>query len=121
MDECLIASQSSPEFLSALPATIGSEGLGSGAEPIEELNTHPFQLIGEWLRSDWREIEAAPLPARITMLLEQLKRREASGQVRRWPISMADATTCLGEGESFEAPAAPMSDHGSRRRVLAEA
>ena len=81
---------------------------------------HPFQLIGERLRSDWREIETAALPARITMLLEQLKRREASGQVHRWPINMADAATCLGEGESLEARAAPMGDHGDRR-VLAEA
>ena len=87
---------------------------------MKQPNTHPFQLIGERLRSDWREIEAAPLPARITMLLEQLKRREASGQVRRWPINGADAATCL-EGKGLEANAAPMTDRSSRRLVLAEA
>ena len=82
---------------------------------------HPFGLIGERLRSEWHEIEAAALPARITMLLEQLKQRETSGQSHRWAITVAGAAACFGEGESLEGRAAPMSDHGSRRLVLAEA
>ena len=42
---------------------------------MKQSGKHPFKLIGERLRSDARE--TALLPAGITMLLEQLKRREA--------------------------------------------
>ena len=44
---------------------------------VKQSGKRPFKLIGQRLRSDGREIETALLPAGITMLLEQLKRREA--------------------------------------------
>jgi hypothetical protein len=44
---------------------------------VKQSGKHPFKLIGERLRGDGRENETALLPAGITMLLEQLKRREA--------------------------------------------
>ena len=44
---------------------------------MKQSGKRPFKLIGERLRSAARENETALLPAGITMLLEQLKRREA--------------------------------------------
>jgi hypothetical protein len=44
---------------------------------MERPDSHAFRLIGQRLRTNWREVETAPLPIRITILLEQLKRREA--------------------------------------------
>ena len=85
---------------------------------MKQPDNHRFELIGERLRSDWREIETAPLPARITMLLEQLKRREASEQAHRRAFNAAHAATDLGDG--LEAKCTPMIDRGSRRLVLAE-
>ena len=85
---------------------------------MKQPDNHPFELIGEWLRSDWREIETAPLPARITMLLEQLKRREASEQLHRRAFNAGNAATNLGDG--LEAKCTRMIDRGSRRLVLAE-
>ena len=86
---------------------------------MNQPDNRPFELIGERLRSDWREIECAPLPARITMLLEQLKRREASEQVhRRRAFNVAKAATNLGEGSG--AKCRPMIDRDRRGLVLAE-
>jgi hypothetical protein len=83
-------------------------------------DNHPFELIGERLRSDWREIETAPLPARITMLLQQLKRREASEQAHRPAVNVVDAATSLGEGRGLEAKDTPLTVVASRRMALAE-
>ena len=90
---------------------------------MKQPDNHRFELIGERLRSDWREIETAPLPARITMLLEQLKGREVSEQAHRRAFNVANAAhaaTDPGEGEGSGAKCTPMIDRGSRRLVLAE-
>jgi hypothetical protein len=87
---------------------------------MKQPDNHLFKLIGERLRSDWREIETAPLPVRITMLLEQLKRREASAPARRQAVNVTNAATCIGEGEGSARTAAPLTVR-DRQMALAEA
>lgn len=71
---------------------------------MERSDARAFKLIGQRLRTNWLEVETAPLPTRITMLLEQLKRREAPPpsqtiRVESWPRNVANASAKIADYE----------------------
>jgi hypothetical protein len=74
-----------------------------GGLAMERPDSHAFRLIGQRLRTNWREVETAPLPIRITMLLEQLKRREAlppqTVHLEGWPRTVATGSAKIADGE----------------------
>ena len=90
--------------------------MGTAKQP----DNHPLEFIGERLRSDWREVKTAPLPARITILLAQLKRREASEQAHRRAVNLVDAADLPCGRGGLGAKGTPLTVVAGRRMALAE-